>query len=168
VTTRRLIVMRHAHAVQYAASDHDRTLTERGRQEAVAAGAYLTETGMVPDHALVSSAVRTVSTWQVVAETSGAQVDAVVDPSLFTGSPHVVLEAIRSVPAEAERVLVLGHNPTVEVLVHYLDDGSGEPAAAAALLAGFPPATLAVLDVPVAWDRLDTGAARIVDLHTAR
>ena len=43
---RRLIVMRHAKAENFADTDHERTLTDRGRADAEAAGARLREDGL--------------------------------------------------------------------------------------------------------------------------
>ena len=60
---RRLIVMRHAKAEPFAATDHGRRLTDRGRAGARDAGAFLRDAGPVPDYALVSSSTRTRETW---------------------------------------------------------------------------------------------------------
>ena len=51
--------MRHAKAEPYAASDYARELTARGRADANDAGAYLAAERVVPDYAVVSTAVRT-------------------------------------------------------------------------------------------------------------
>ena len=59
--------MRHAKAEPFAETDHERVLTERGRRDAVEAGLHLAATGVVPDYAVVSSAARTVATWEAVA-----------------------------------------------------------------------------------------------------
>ena len=54
---RLLVVMRHGKAEPFAAEDHLRRLTERGAREAHGAGQWLADQGLVPTHALVSSAV---------------------------------------------------------------------------------------------------------------
>ena len=45
-------------------------------------------------------------------------------------------------------VMFVGHNPTAASLAHLLDDGDPDPDAFRAMSAGFPPAALAVLEVP--------------------
>ena len=130
---RRLIVMRHAKAEPYASSDHARTLTERGVASARDAGAHLRELGLSPDHAVVSSAVRTRQTWDALVETAGiTECEVSFDDAVFTGSAEVALEVLQNVAEDAETVLFLGHNPTAAFLAHYLDDGEGDPAAVSA------------------------------------
>ena len=59
MTSRRLILMRHAKAEPFASTDRERALTARGRKDALEAGAYLASTSTVPDHTVISSALRT-------------------------------------------------------------------------------------------------------------
>ena len=163
---RRLIVMRHAKAEPYASSDHARTLTERGVASARDAGAHLRELGLSPDHAVVSSAVRTRQTWDALVETAGiTECEVSFDDAVFTGSAEVALEVLQNVAEDAETVLFLGHNPTAAFLAHYLDDGEGDPAAVSAMLHGFPPAALTVLEVAVPWSALSSETGRVTDFY---
>ena len=167
VTSRRLIVIRHAKAEPYAATDHDRALTERGLREATAAGEYLAGQGFVPDHAVVSSALRTVATWERVAQECGWTLEPELDRSVYAGSADVVLDKLRTAPEDASTVLLVGHNPAVSYLVHDLDDGNGDPDATNAMLRGYPPAAVAVLEIDVPWADLGPATGRVVDFHTA-
>ena len=162
---RRLIVIRHAKAEPFASTDHDRRLTERGRASAHDVGAHLRDHGVVPDFAVVSSATRTRETWAAVAEETGTNCDVSFDDTVFTGSPDVVIDALSHVPAEAETVAFVGHNPTAAYLCHHLDDGEGDPAAVSGLLQGFPPGAIAVLDVATPWDELGAESARVVGFY---
>jgi len=166
---RRLIVMRHAKAEPFAASDHERRLTDRGRVSARDAGAYLRERGLTPDHVLVSSAVRTRQTWDAVAEEldeTGTQVDQ--DDAWFTGSVDVVADALRSLPPGTATAMFVGHNPTAAYLCHLLDDGEGDPDAVGGLLQGFPPAALTVLELKVPWAELGAETGRVVGYHVGQ
>jgi phosphohistidine phosphatase len=166
VTDRRLIVMRHAKAEPFAASDRERRLTDRGEAEAHSVGEHLKARGTSADYAVVSSAVRTRQSWEAVVETSGmVDVEVSFDDAVFTGSPDVVMEALRSAPADARTVMFVGHNPTAAYLCHLLDDGSGDTAAVSQLLRGFPPAAVAVLDVSVPWAELGPETGRVVDYY---
>ncbi|MGZ4436721.1 MAG: SixA phosphatase family protein [Nocardioides sp.] len=162
---RRLIVMRHAKAEPFASTDHARALTDRGRADAASAGEHLVATGAVPDHALVSSAIRTVQTWEVVAEAAGASVAPVVDDECYHGGPDRVLEALQASPEEARTVLFVGHNPTASYLCHLLDDGDGDQEALRGLLRGFPTSALAVFEVEVPWSDLAYESGRLVDFY---
>lgn len=160
---RRLVVMRHAKAEPYASTDHVRRLTERGRTDARAAGRYLAGAGLVPDHALVSDAVRTRMTWEAVSGELGCGDVAHLDRTVYGGGLDAILEALSVVPAGSRTVVVVGHNPTAAHLCHTLDDGRGDPDAVNGLLQGFPTAALAVFEVEVAWSDLGPEAGRLVD-----
>jgi phosphohistidine phosphatase len=158
--------MRHAKAEPFAATDHARRLTDRGRAGARDAGTHLRERGILPDFALVSSAERTRETWAEVAEAAGL-VDCAVsfDEALFNGSADRVLEALQAAPESARTVIFVGHNPTAAYLAHLLDDSEGDPAAMAGLLRGFPPAALAVLAIGVPWAELGAETGRVEDYY---
>jgi phosphohistidine phosphatase len=169
VTSRRLILMRHAKAEPFASTDLERVLTARGRKDALEAGTYLARTSTVPDHAVISSAVRARATWDAVAEGSGSTAEPQVDVSVFAGSsPEVVLDVLRAQPNDAGVVMFVGHNPAVAQVVHLLDDGNADPDAMRGLLTGYPVAALTVLEVEGPWSELAADSARIVAFHVGK
>jgi phosphohistidine phosphatase len=155
--------MRHAKAEPYASTDHARRLTDRGRAQAHAAGSRLHELGLVPDHAIVSTAERTVMTWAEVADATGSTVGPRLDPAVYTGGVDVLLETIQTAPDEATTVMFIGHNPAAAYLSHLLDDGEGDPEAMGGMLRGFPPAALVVFEVRGSWADLGAESARVTD-----
>lgn len=164
MTDRRLlIVMRHAKAESFAATDQERKLTDRGRADAAAAGAQLRRDALVPDHVVVSSALRARETWAVAAEAAGfVDLPVAFEDAVYNGGPNVILEALQAVPEDARTVMFVGHNPAAASLCHYLDDGEGDPEAALGLLQGFPPAAVGVLELGVPWSDLGPDAGRVV------
>ena len=166
---RRLIVVRHAKAEPFAASDHSRTLTDRGAASARDLGVHLRKHDTLPEYAVVSSAVRTRQTWDAVVEASGlADCEVCFDDAVFTGSPDVVIEALRAAPEDADTVMFVGHNPTAAYLCHFLDNGEGETEAVSELLQGFPPAAVAVLEVGVPWSELAAETGRVVGYYVGK
>ena len=157
--------MRHGRAEQFAAEDHHRRLTERGARDAHGAGQWLADQGLVPTHALVSSAVRAQDTWASLAGVTGARIEPVVDDAVYTASPDNALDLLRASPEDADVVLFVGHNPTAASLAHLLDDGDAEPEAFRLMSAGFPPSAVAVLEVRVPWAELDPATARLVGFY---
>ncbi len=157
--------MRHAKAETFAAEDHARVLTERGRRDAVEAGIWLAARDCVPDHALLSTAARTRGTWDAVATGSRATAEVHADASLYTAEPETALEVLRSAPADARTVMLVGHNPTVAYLVHLLDSGDPDPEAFRQLAEGYPTAALSVLEVEGDWADLVEGSAHLVAFH---
>lgn len=166
--SRQLIVMRHAKAGAHTATDHERSLTARGVRDSKEAGSWLAATSYLPDHAIVSSAARAAETWQNVAAASGASADAVFSDSLYSALPGAVVEALTSVPADALRVIYVGHNPEAEAVARLLDDGEGEAAATARLHEGYPTSALTVFEVEVPWAEIGEGSGRVIDFHVGR
>ena len=167
-TPRRLAVARHAQAESYGETDAARPLTERGLRDAAALGRWLAETGFVPDHALVSSAVRTRQTWEAVAGAAGWTLEPDVESALYAASPEAALDLMRLVPDEARCVLVLGHNPTISYLAQMLAGGAGDAAATRAMGEGHPTAGLALLDVSDPWSSLGYGDGTLRAFHVGR
>ncbi len=168
MTTRTLIVMRHAKAQQHGETDRARPLADRGRDDAAAAGRHLRDHDLLPAFAHVSAARRAQETWRAVSDAAGADAVEEVNDSLYLASPASVLESLRLTPEDAVVAAYVGHNPTAEELVHLLDDREGDPEVVSALAAGFPTAALAVFHLPGQWSELDAASARLVGVHVAR
>lgn len=165
---RRLVLVRHAKAEPFAETDQARALTERGRREAEGAGRYLRARSVVPDHALVSSALRTRATWEAMEEAMASKAEVVYDAAVYSGSPDVVLEALKVVPADARTVVFVGHQPTIGYLAHMLDDGDGSVEALHSMLHGFPTGSLALFEVEKPWEELGPETGRLVDFRAGQ
>lgn len=138
---RDLILLRHAHAEPAAAGQDDRQrgLSAAGLEEARAAGDWLRAHGLMPDRILYSSAARTVQTLEALGDIGGAE--AREEASIYEASPGT-LAALADANRDAERLLLIGHNPGLEQLTALMHSGqTGE-------YRGMPPAGIAVLSVP--------------------
>lgn len=162
---RLLVIVRHAKAEPSAPSDAERPLAARGLTDAADAGRWLDAAGFAPDAALVSSAVRALQTWEQMTEAAGWQVQAQLEPGLYSADPEAALDILRLADDAARTVLVVGHNPTMWTLAQLLDDGEGDPEATTGLLRGFPTSAVAVLEHDGAWADLGSGTARVVAFH---
>ncbi|MFC6152515.1 SixA phosphatase family protein [Nocardioides yefusunii] len=167
-TQRRLVLMRHAQAESFADDDHGRELTARGTADAGAAGTWLSEQGIVVDHAVVSSATRTRQTFAAMRAGAGSLLEPDIRIDLYSAGPESALDELRLCPDESTTLLLVGHNPTVALLANLLQDGAGDPVAEARLAQGYPPATITVLTFDGNWDQLSFGDCRLLDVHTAR
>lgn len=147
-----LILLRHAEALPAQAdhTDHGRPLSERGEQEAKAAGRWLAAHGLKPDRVLCSPAIRTRSTAQL-ALTALGQSELQLADDIYDASPGQLL-ALLDQHEDAGTVLLVGHNPGIERLVALLVEGRSEE------FRGMPPAGLAVLHLSGA---LEPGNARL-------
>jgi phosphohistidine phosphatase len=165
VNPRRLVMMRHAKAEPFASTDSERRLTSRGRKAAAEVGRYLADAGVVPDLALVSSAARTVATWEEVRSASGASPREEISDDVYAAAPETVLEIVRALPHDVRTVILVGHNPTAAFVANVLNDGGGDPEVMRGLLEGFPPAAAAVFELPGEWADLVEGEARLTHFH---
>lgn len=168
---RTLVVMRHAKAKDAAASDFERPLADRGRRDAAAAGEWLAGQGFVPDHVLVSAALRTRQTWEHLRRAAGERWEAPevdLDRGLYSAGVDTALDLLRLIDDDRERALIIGHNPTVGHLAQLLDDGNGDSAAVDDLAAGFPTCATAVFTWWGSWADLAPGAARLSGHHVGR
>lgn len=164
----RLVIIRHAKAEGYAATDAERTLAPRGREDAKAAGAWLAGLGITPDVALVSAAARTRETWDLIAEAAGWSTAPEVDEALYGADEDTVLDLIAATDEGVGTLLVIGHNPTVGMLAQLLDDGDGPAEAVDSLVMGYPTSAVTVFDVSVPWARVGPGSATLQAFEVAR
>lgn len=131
-------------------------------------GRYMASQALVPDHAIVSTAVRTRETWRLVAEAFPQKPPATYERRIYEAGPEAILAAIADAPSSARTLLVVGHNPgfheTAMLLV-----GSGDKRARAKLSAKFPTAALAVIDFDTkTWAAIRPGSGRLECFVTPR
>jgi phosphohistidine phosphatase len=164
--SRLLVVMRHAKAEQLGPTDLERELSQRGREDSAAAGRWLAEQPIVPDHALVSAAVRTQQTWESLAEAAGWSLEPTFDRGLYAAGPDTAFDLMREAPDEARTLLVIGHNPTIAVVAQLLDDGEGDEEAGQRMMAGYPTSALSVFEYDGEWSDIEPASARLTAFHT--
>ncbi len=146
---RTLIVMRHAAAGDLPGGpDVERALRPRGRQDAAAAGRWLTVRGVRPDRVLCSPARRARQTWQHVGAELAAAPEVIAEARLYRVGPRELLEIIGSLAGAAQTLLYVGHNPAAADATELL---IGRPVE-------FPAAGIAIIDIKVPWPDLITGA----------
>ena len=157
-----LTLMRHAKSGwdDPTLRDFDRTLNAKGRRAAATVGRYLRAEGIGFDHLVASPAVRVRETLDAAGHAYGARPIPCWDERLYLAPVPVLLEVIHALPAEASRVLLVGHNPGLEDLVLALvPEGEGLWAEAARK---YPTATVAEMTFDVAdWGAVTPGAATL-------
>jgi phosphohistidine phosphatase len=123
---RRLIAMRHAKSSHDsdAPTDHDRPLNKRGLRDAPRIGEHLAAAGWTPDYILASDSRRTRQTLEGLLQTFGEKTPQRLHAALYAGGYDELLSVARTIPATAETILALGHNPGWEDLVQVLSGQS--------------------------------------------
>jgi len=160
---KRLYLLRHAKAEppDDESRDHGRVLTVRGLHDAAAMARYLARHGMVPALLFASTAMRTRQTAELVLHEMHPPPPAVWREGLYLAGAGDILALVQMLPDHLESVMVVGHNPGLEVLASLLartPAARKEQAWRDALEEKFPTAALAVLDFDVEqWQRLGPG-----------
>ena len=150
------MVLRHAKSDRdgFAGPDHDRPLNARGRRNAPLMGRFLRKISLIPDQVICSPAKRTRQTSSLLLEKCGyaGQVDHCDE--IYEGDAHDLHDLILR-QASGDRVLLVGHNPTLEEFLG-LSLGQGEYGIR------LPTAALACLqfDIPD-WADLDSGTGQL-------
>ena len=159
-----LILMRHAKSAwdDPLQKDIDRPLAPRGRKAAPKVGGWLKAQRYRPDVVLCSTARRARETLELVR--ASLPKDATVEPvrGLYMAAPREMLTELGRVPATAETVMLVGHNPGMGSLAVLLA-GSGDEAALANMHAKFPTGGVAVLGFDVArWSEIAPGNGKLL------
>ena len=164
---KRLGILRHAKSDwdDLSQRDFDRGLNARGRRGAALMGAHIRSNYAGWDQLLASPAQRVKAT---LAEAAlGIQAD--YDQSLYLADPATLLRQLRAVPAEADSVLLVGHNPGLQELALDLVAPGGENAHFSAVLMKYPTAGFAVFECDIEdWADLGAGCGRIVHFTRPR
>ncbi len=148
----RVILLRHAKAVQHSSSnDRARNLNKRGEGDADRIGPYLEAEALLPDLAIVSDAARARQTLERVLRGRTKAVPVRIEPKVYEADPSTLLATLRTAPGNARSLLLVGHNPGLAELALRLT-GSGDPASLARMKVKFPTSGLAVIDfAQAAW-----------------
>ena len=167
---KQLFVLRHAKSSwdDPLLDDHDRPLAPRGVEAVRLLAEYIGESGIRPDQVLCSSARRTRETLAAVRDAG----ETLIERGLYDASCGSLIERLRRVPSGTESVMMIGHNPAMQMLVLRLTGANG-----AALASGttkprsadladvqrkFPTGALATLALDCEWDDLGPGCAELV------
>jgi len=162
-----LLILRHAKSSwdSGVASDFERPLSPRGRRTAPRVGHWLAERDLVPDFAFVSPAQRTLETLELLTEAWGAEPQVRREERIYEASLGELISLLAQCPPNAERVLILGHNPGLAMLADYLAvDGLPVPPDGKA----FPTAALAHLRMPADWSDLQRGDGELIEVLRPR
>ncbi len=118
-----VILVRHAKSISYGYDqDYDRTLTDRGEEDAQTISQELKKLDIHPDLIIASPAVRTSQTAWIYADALGYDKKMIrFEKKLFSGkTSENFLAMLQELEDEKETVIVFGHNPTIYYYMNYL------------------------------------------------
>jgi phosphohistidine phosphatase len=109
----KVFILRHAKAGEHTTNDHDRPLTQVGKDQARLMGQWFKVHDTTFDAVLTSSALRTVET----VENLGLSIGFTIVPRLYSAPARVIESVIQDSGIDSGTLLVVGHNPGVSELV---------------------------------------------------
>ncbi len=117
-----LLIVRHAKSSwkHVEVADHDRPLTKRGKQDAKRLGQQLLDQDLVPQLIISSTAKRARATTKRIAEGAGYAGEIVLEHELYHAGPMGYIRTLQSLDNGLQRVMIVGHNPALEVLLEVL------------------------------------------------
>jgi len=171
IVSLRLFLLRHAKSDwPDNLGDHERPLTQRGRDVAPRMGMFMHKRGYVPAKILCSTAARTRETLDLLLGTLGDDIDVAYERALYLPAWQVLLANVQA--AAATPLLLIGHNPGMEELASALaatPQNDAERMRLKKLRNKFPTAALAVLDFDVAqWSAIRAGTGTLIDFIRPR
>ncbi|MCP4044139.1 MAG: histidine phosphatase family protein, partial [Gammaproteobacteria bacterium] len=136
--SRELFILRHAKSswTSDADTDFDRPLAKRGKRDAPRMGGWMKDQGLIPDYIVSSPANRAQKTCKLVCKELGVVKSCITwDESIYAADLEELLDVLTGCPRKAKRVLLVGHNPGLDMLLSYLwgddlelpDDGNLVP-----------------------------------------
>jgi phosphohistidine phosphatase len=161
---KQLLLIRHGKSDwdRHGLTDHDRPLNDRGLRDAPRMASALIGRGVQPDLIVSSTAVRALTTAQLIAVKMGYPLENILEaPALYLAAPGAILRAIQQLDEAAGTVMIFGHNPGMHEAVYAF--AAGEE------VSDFP--TLAVARIEISaehWGSVEWDSARLLELIIPR
>lgn len=143
-----LLIMRHAKSSRDdpGLKDFDRPLNERGQQQVLAMGALLKKKKLIPDRIVSSPALRAKATAEEVARGFNYRGEIQWQEKFYGAGPDEYVKGLQAVADSFQKVMIVGHNPGLEILLKELL-GQEET---------LPTAAIACLELPIErWQDLN-------------
>jgi len=118
-----ILILRHAKSglKNGDVPDHDRPLNKHGKKQGPEMGILLKELRLIPDYIISSTAKRAVDTSKAVAESCEYSGKISYGSLLYhQATAEKYIKVLSVVPDNYTKVLIVGHNPTLENLIENL------------------------------------------------
>ncbi len=166
-----LLFLRHAESSWSSPdlSDHDRPLNGRGRRASAAMGRYIEQNGLLPDLILCSTAKRARETLKRASAGWPKVPPKREEGALYNFSSGAgYLDLIHQTDDDVSSLMLVGHNPTIEILVSELM-GQAERELAEKLARKYPSGALAVLQFQTdTWREVHKAGGHLVSFTLPR
>lgn len=142
--------------------DFHRPLKKRGIRGARQIGEWLRKQQLLPDTVISSPAERAIDTAEKACEMMGLDQRCIQQEQCVYDADFKMLKRVLSTLSNnAQRILLVGHNPGLEELLIYLSAKQIRMPEDNKLL---PTATVARLGIPVPWDKIEKNCAELIEI----
>jgi phosphohistidine phosphatase len=160
---KQLAILRHAKSDwgNPGQTDFERPLNKRGRKAAKKIGRELKSRGLTFDQIVSSPATRAKETVERFEVGFESLPEVRLEPRLYMCSTGTLIEVINSLPEDAERVMIVGHNPGFHDIVLRMTKADGE-GFRDKVGANYPTGAFALIDFPVdSWAKVEPASGEI-------
>ncbi len=157
-----ILLLRHAKSDwgDPGLTDFDRSLAKRGQKDAPLMGEVVKQFDHVPDLILSSPALRAKETAELVAEACGYKKSIEWVETFYTGGCNESFTVLQGLSDKVERVMYIGHNPTMEELAATLLSADMDEEWRDEWAIRIPTSGLVCLDINILeWATLEPGEA---------
>ena len=156
-----LLILRHGKSSwEIACDEFHRPLKKHGKQGAKQIGLWVQQQQLVPDLILSSPAVRAIETAKRCAKAMGLSEKKIqTEPRIYEAHFTTLMALLQACPPQIQRVMLVGHNPSLEDLLRHLVHYS-LPDTAKLL----PTAAMAHLTLQAQWSQTRLGGATLHQL----
>jgi phosphohistidine phosphatase len=161
-----LLILRHGKSSwDVDCDDFDRPLIERGKRGAELLGIWLQRQNLEPDFVLSSPAVRAIETARKCCKAMGISDRHIYqEPRIYEASAATLKAILSECPQQAQRVMIVGHNPGLEYLLDDLVPHSLSQSENDKLL---PTAALAHLTLTEHWSQIHSSCGQLHSITCA-
>lgn len=148
--------------------DRERPLNARGLAATPLMGAFMQENRIRPDLVLCSTAVRTRQTFDLTSAELKPVPKVKYEDALYLADPFLLLERLRKAPRTVKHLMIIGHNPGLQILAVELI-GDGDPELIRAISDKLPTAGVVVITFDAAsWADVAPGKGHLVHFATPK
>ncbi len=148
--------------------DRERPLNARGLVAAPLMGAFMRENRIQPDLVLCSTAVRTRQTLDLAIAEMKPTPKVKHEDGLYLADPFLLLERLRKTPRTVKHLMIIGHNPGLQILAVELI-GDGDPELIRAISDKLPTGGVVVITFDAkSWSDVGPGKGRLAHFATPK
>ena len=119
---KQVLFIRHAKSnwSNNSITDHDRTLSDRGEENALLMAKRFKKNNIFPELFITSSATRALTTCKIIKNELGNTLDMIINSKIYHHGHEGILKSIESADNNVNFIAIFGHNPTMHTIANQI------------------------------------------------